>query len=73
MIVIFSTKDYPQMWRVGEKPTSKARDIVEIRIEGEELSLVKKHLNKIPFSKNPVEHYFGDMAKYIAKAIGAAI
>ncbi len=73
MIVIFSSKEYPQIWKLGDKPTVKARDILEIRMDGEELQLVKKHLNKIPFSKNEVEHYFGDMAKFIAKAIGAAL
>ena len=73
MILIFSVKDYPQIWKVGDKPLAKARDILEIRLDGEELQLVKKHLSRIPFSKNSIEHYFGDMAKYVAKAIGAAI
>lgn len=71
MIVIFSSKEYPQIWKLGDKATVKARDVLEIRLDGEELQFVKKHLNRIPFSKNPVEHYFGDMAKFISKAIGA--
>lgn len=73
MILIFSTKECPQFWKIGDKPLVKAKDVMEIRLDGEELQFVKKNLTRIPYSKNPVEFYFGDMAKYISKAIGSSI
>jgi hypothetical protein len=72
MIVLFSVKDPPQIWKVGERPTLKARNVVEIKIDGEELSIVRRHLHRMPHSNNDFEFYYGDMAKYIARAIGAA-
>lgn len=72
MVLIFAHKEYPQIWKRGEPPTKvKARDVFEIKIDDEELLVVKKHLHRIPYSNNSSECYYGDMAKYIAKAIGS--
>ncbi len=72
MLVIFAYKECPQIWRGGDPPTKiKARDVFEIKLDEQELSLVKKHLHRIPYSNNNAEFYYGDMAKYIAKALGS--
>ncbi len=73
MIVIFAYKQYPEFWRKGEPPCKiQAKDIFEIKVDGDELTLIKSNLHRIPYSNNSQESYYGDLAKYISKAIGAA-
>ena len=44
MIIIFAHKEYPQIWKKGEPPSNvKARDIFEIKVDDDELQIVKMH------------------------------
>ncbi len=72
MMFIFAHKQYPQIWRIGEPPCNiRSSDVFEIKVDNEELNMLRKHIHRIPYSNNDHECYYGDMAKYISKALGA--
>lgn len=66
MAAYFITKDGKEhIVHVGENMTIPADNIVEVQVDGDELSHVESKFSNLPKSTGRVVKYYGDHAKFI--------
>lgn len=74
LYVVSVEKEIP--WYIGEKFHAYFEDtekllatVIEVQADGDELDWVKSNITGIPFNKNTVQSWYGDIAKFIANSL----
>ena len=76
LYIMQDDENLTKSWHVGEPLNCAIRRVIEIQADGDELILIRSLFHRdgvtgttIPFTSQPVQNWFGDIAKTIAQAL----